>query len=386
MFCLLFIGLDAAIVTINPWRYVNNWRYLPIAENPVISKIPAFLSSKSNPEILVIGSSLPMMAIANTDKEQYNAIESNEVEAKEIAAIRVYTQARYLQKKLEEAAKRSISLSNQTCIACMATDANVFLERVFETGKKPKLIIYGIGPRSFADNVVEKTGKTAMERVISKHRSLHDIYKKTLNLEEIRDTVLSNIWIFYGEKSGYREFLVSLACDKFDKSPTIFAAQQRAAAEKAKQSLATSSPPKEEVKSMAESISNSLTREEKLKADLAVYDIRYNPPNFRQFEVQKKAFGKILDSCKARNVKIVVIAMPITKENKALINPDLLARYESELPSLVRKSGALMLRLDRDASFTATDFYDSVHTNASGGKKIQDKLVESLKRSNMLQM
>ena len=374
---VLFITLDWLLSAIDPIQFVSDPKYLPTSQNPVISKISKFLSSNDDPEIWVIGSSLPMMAIATTDDAYFAALDSTDTNT-----VRKYTGAKYLSHALQKSTGKSFRVGNLTCVACMISDAKLLLDKALKAGKNPKSIVYGIGPRSFIDNVVAQGGRTPMEQVVTSHLNLSDIGKENLTWQEKRDTVISSFWKFYGAKSEYHTVLLSFACDKLNRSPTIYAAQQKAASEKHK-SKQLSRIAKSEDKSKE---TTKILTEERLEADLAVYKLRYNPPNFGQFEQQEKALRDILALCKEKNISLLVVAMPITQQNKALIDQSILRRYSKEIPDLVTSSGAKYLKLDSDKSFTSRDFCDSVHTNASGGRKIQDKLVESLKRSKMLQL
>ena len=194
------------------------------------------------------------------------------------------------------------------------------------------------------------------------------------------------MWNFYREKGDYRDFFVSYACHNLDRSPTIFAAQQRAAAEKAKQQKQSDKNDQQKLlhEEMCNSNDKKATPQEKLVADLAVYNIRYNPPNFKQFDLQQQEFSDLLNFCKAKQISVLVVAMPITDQNRNLLDKNLLARYETELPELTQKSGGKFLKLDKEPMFALSDFEDSVHTNAAGGKKVQDKILQAVSQNNML--
>ena len=113
-----------------------------------------------------MGSSLPMMAIATWDDQYAKSVDSSDLKS-----VRTYTQAKYFKDAIKEQFNKDVTVGNLTCVACMASDARMILEKAVYLGKKPKAIIYGIGPRSFVDNTVANAGKSAVEQVISKQKA-----------------------------------------------------------------------------------------------------------------------------------------------------------------------------------------------------------------------
>ena len=91
-----------------------------------------------------------------------------------------------------------------------------------------------------------------------------------------------------------------------------------------------------------------------------------------------------MSTCKKQGIELAIVNMPITAENKKLLNTKLYSDYLTSLVSLSRKFDCQYLDLDKDKSFVSSDFHDSVHVNWKGGKKVQEKLVESLSSSNYL--
>lgn len=81
---------------------------------------------------------------------------------------------------------------------------------------------------------------------------------------------------------------------------------------------------------------NRIAESNLLKADLAVYNIHYNLPNFAQFSKQEEAFQKLASLCNEKRIALMVVAMPITAENRSLIVHRILQRYEKMIPQLAK--------------------------------------------------
>ncbi len=87
----------------------------------------------------------------------------------------------------------------------------------------------------------------------------------------------------------------------------------------------------------------------------------------------------MLTTCKKNGIRMIVVNMPITKENRTLIPGKLYARYQNEICGLPAQFGDELIDLDSNEAFQLSDFYDSAHVNAQGGKKVQDLMVSSAK-------
>lgn len=388
---LSLVIADAALTNLNPLQHIKNFAYMPLNQNPLVSKVPEYLTSKSNPELLVMGSSLPMMAIAHGDS-QFKRKESK-LDSRNLDSVRPYSKALYLTDQINQKLKdKKIDSFNLTLAGCMASDIELLIEKALKFGKTPEVIVYGIGPRSFLDNSVDKEGKTPTWQVLSQWKSLEDVLNTNNTFQENRDIILSSFWNFYRTKSDYKTFLTGYACYKLDRSPTIYAAQQK---EMAKKLIAKAesevkegvTPSQDELdKRMVGKTVDTNGHEDPvvLKKDLALYDYRYNPPDFKQYDIQKTKLERVLSLCNRKGIRLMVVAMPITEQNKSLLDQKLYQDYLDQIPVLTAKYGGEFINLDDGSTYNITDFEDSVHTNEKGGAKVNRKLADKITSQNWL--
>lgn len=393
--------LDLSLDFFNPLKQIHNFNYMPLSRNPILSKIPEFLKSSIEPDVLVMGSSLPMMTIAMWDAEYAKSLDTSKLEN-----IRVYTGAIYLEELLQKKYGTKFQVYNLTSVGAMASDAALVLEKSLKCGKHPKAIIYGIGPRTFQDNTYPEF--TPIAEVLTKWRTFDDLRNSELSFDEKRDVFFSQVWNYYREKSDYKSFFVNYACHKLNRAPTLYAAQQRIAARDALQKKDSNIEPTANESVSAESpdlcvgtadykpqsgqleiqkpISPHVHPEpEKLKADLALYNVRYNPPNLKRFSKELAHLDDFISLCQKEKIKLLIVNMPITSQNKSLLKDDLYELYLKEISKLASKSTiASLIDLNDGKTCTLSDFTDSVHCNAVGGKKVQDRLVGTLDKSNWM--
>lgn len=365
---VVLILIDFGISSVHPLKFVNCIKYLPLDQNSVVSKIPEFFSSQGRPDVLVLGSSLPMTAIALCDAEYVGGINKNNV-----SAIRTYTKALYLDRLLEKRFGKHFNIFNLSCYACMASDAYLLLSRALDAGKAPRVVFWGIAPRDFMDNTVPAVGKTPVYEVLQDWRCLADIWQRHMNLCETRDFLASSTWYYFRVKADYRTFLQAVAADLLNHPLTLFdasAKEQSATADSLRQADKPGS-------ALADTSNKS-----HLERDLANYKERYNPPNYKRYNEELVYFQKLLALCQKHNIQAVIINMPISSLNKSLIPSDLYKHYLSDSAKITANLGATFINLDKSNLFQLSDFFDSVHTNASGGKKWQDHLIGQLPNLN----
>lgn len=388
----LLLFFDIEIATVRPLKYLPITKFILLDQNPIVAKVPEFLSSNAKPDILVLGSSLPMTAIAHCDSKFVGGID-----IKNLESVRSYTKARYLEHLIEKQCGHKVSVANLTCVACMASDATLILSKALDAGKIPKLVLYGIAPRDLIDNSVPEIGKTPAFEVLADWKCLKDLLDSHVSIIDIRDFVISTIWHYYKVKADYRTFFMYMACNWLNRPSSIYAAtrgsfQQGEGEAKAAQTYGQAGQP-ELVAITAAKAENTLKAKlpalkhakipDLIKADLLYYDDRYNPPNFKRLNEELKHLEKMTNLCQERGVELVVFNMPITQWNKQLISSRLYELYMNGINDSCRRRHTKLVDLDDEQAFTIEDFYDSAHTNYRGGKKIQDKLISALNCRNL---
>lgn len=385
------VGLNWFIQSVKPLQYIKTTRYVPLEQNPLVSKLPAFFDAKERPELLVLGSSLPMEAIARYDAEYTGTF--NE---KSLNEVRQYTGAKYLEHLIEQKNGTKLSAFNLTCVACMASDAELILRRAIDAGRSPKIVIFGMGPRDFIDNIAPPAGKSPVCQLLSNRTSLREIFSEARTLEETRDLVLGQLVYLYKVRTDYKTMLTGWACDLFAHPADLYESNQLAKLNQKADAEKTLAAPAKPIEAQAAKPTVTQARDvckigqttdetsvETQKrgqfADLPEWKERYLPANVGRFEKEKASFQKMLDTCNRKGIRMIVVNMPITNENKEIIPKKLFQRYQNEVCTMPAQYGDEMLDLDGTGAFQLSDFYDSAHVNAQGGKKVQDLMVSSAK-------
>ena len=106
-----------------------------------------------------------------------------------------------------------------------------------------------------------------------------------------------------------------------------------------------------------------------------------NPPFYRK---ELDYFSALLSYTKQEDIKVMVVDMPLTAINRALLPPVFWTSYKTGLKAACAQAGARYLDLSADPSFVLADFVDTVHLNAGGGTKLIDKIAETVSTDPLL--
>lgn len=90
---------------------------------------------------------------------------------------------------------------------------------------------------------------------------------------------------------------------------------------------------------------------------------------------------QMIDSCKRRNIQVLIVSMPQTKVFEIYLNPDKLKKIVYSCEELARHNpNVSYLNLFADHRFTDEDFYDADHLNDSGAVKCSKIVNASLEQ------
>jgi hypothetical protein len=319
------------------------------------------MESNEKVDVLVLGSSLPMCAIALFDEKLYGV-----PVVKDLPQLRRYLGAKYLERQLGARLCRPIKVSNLSISGCMASDLFIILSKSIEAGKRPDVAVLCIAPRDFVDNLIQPVGRTPPFEVLQDWKSLGDVLRREQTVSETRDLLISAVWYFYRVKVDYRTFLSGYVASLLSHPTSLFYSSQYT---KAANSSASGRPDILAVRSIAEQpiLGNEPGSEER----------RYNPPNFKRFALEMVFFRKSLALCKKEHIKCVVVNMPMAAAYRARLDSLLDKQYLTETQKACSEYNARYLDFN-DAEFVDDDFSDGFHTNVVGAEKVLNRLVNGL--------
>ena len=110
----------------------------------------------------------------------------------------------------------------------------------------------------------------------------------------------------------------------------------------------------------------------------AEYRFRYKNPNNKQFDGQVGYLERMLAETRAKGIKVILINMPLTEINVALMPPGFYANYMKKMEHLTEQYQAQMLDLNDPKLFPKKYFGDTAHLNVPGGKHFMEVLADKV--------
>ena len=315
-----------------------------------VSKVSNFLRSDANPDVLVLGSSLLLCpAVRCDDQLAGRPVCYDDWYYREF--IPEYTGCLYLQKLLSERTGLSLKFANLGVASSMISDHCSIFENALAHGKRPRLIICGVAPRDFLDNSQHHFQLTPTRQLLDQFHTGVALMPRKLTEPEVQSWLSGQI--AYAKKffAYLRHGLTDLACSTTG-HPLVAHYQDS-------------------------STGAAAARPNKLK-DLETYRNLYNPPDLALFKQQRFFLGNMLVQARSAGIPVVLIKMPLTRENTAALDKQAFALYHSTVSALARRYGARLLDAAGSQAYVLSDFEDSCHLNAAGGKKLYADLVNLL--------
>lgn len=382
-FCLtvaLLISIDLAVkaLQIHDNSLVN--------DSPRVKLFRQFFASDYKTDVVLLGSSLAL-ALYHCDKEHCIS-KANTTQAVPADPVE-YIHALYMTQLFKQVTPSQLNIVNLGWTAALVTDAKLILSNVFASRKTPKLVIYLVSRRDFIDRLVPANGAIGGQAVfgltkaesnrlqlsqivvnatrlatkvcdlvipIDLTRQLHKLGPHP-SFPAVADTTIACFWSFYQKRSELKQWLVEAICKHFRREANLWAATTHASVNAKKLTL--------------------------FEHDLLNYNDRYNPPDFLRLTCEFSQLEGLISLCHQHNSFLIVVNMPITQENRALVSKRLDKTFLARLRSTTTKYNVPFIDLDDNTIFSRGDFRDSVHLNADGGMKFQQLLLDRLRANKI---
>lgn len=411
------------------WGFLHPLQAVPHTSQPNLELSKAALrykmdklSQSKTPDVLIIGSSLPMCAFFYTEAPPYFDLnEGDRIRQQKLNLLQSYPKAGYFHAALQEQTKKDLEVFNFAGAACMVSDTKLVMERCLAAHKKPKVLIYGLGLRDFVDNVNPPPGETPYYKALCNLGYVANHLLQLTHVNAFTELSMSALCRLYDLRNEFRITAEHFACTTFHhpssielafmlgdlnrqlQNPTVKKALAPAPAATAvssttdptkdtantttattaveKKADASGPPAPRRLQESAPKTTTPSSTTGSPAPTLSVLDYpqRYTPANYSRLEQEMKELREMIAFCKKNQIQLVLMNMPVSQGHKTLSPPGLRDEYLKELRSTA-KDADLFLDFE-DANLPDSDFFDTVHLNGDGAKRFVDglskKLVES---------
>ncbi|MBI5171450.1 MAG: SGNH/GDSL hydrolase family protein [Candidatus Melainabacteria bacterium] len=406
--------LYAWVYTSFPWRQLaamdsSAWIVERAAQAPeyIFSNAPA-------QDLLILGSSLIL-----APSERLNDME--EPKPGSLEKTGSAPRATIYQNEIRRLNGRNHSIKILAVPGAMASDQLKVVEYLLEEKKQPALLIFTYAPRDFmANDVGDNPDYTPTGRVFHFSNLEHNFLPRSLTPAKIEDCFKAHGNFIDSVRRWKLRQLKELACKLTSHPETLFhaaykaeqkakdaapveataqagaeaqpaapvqattptaaapetaaATQTPATAPTSKAPLAPAAQEKTPVAAAAGSVKNSApSTQDKalLKVDLDLYKSRYQPINHKRIKQQLSYMEEMLSRLKQANVPVILLGMPISKENQDIIGQAEYRRLREMIAATGTRYGAETIDMNEgpETFILDKDFTDSVHLNQVGASR-----------------
>lgn len=334
-----------------------------------------FNDLRTNPElhnVALLGSSLMVSAI--------NACDANY--KKETLDLTRYHGATYLDDKLRENFGGQFHTYNLSAPGQMPSDAYLTLKSMLTTAHRPDIVIYGVAPRDFLDSSLSAPTDTEpfhfLNRIVTTDECASGLFRDPLS--RLNGFLNRNLYLAHHGLDYQMLFankgdrlLNKIAPAPWDGKPFTYWDRVK---------LLPGYKPCE-IHQNAVMI-GPMTREQAIASftdNTLEYIERYKNPDPHTYRNQLYFLRKLFKLCQKERIELIVINMPISKENINTLGPNTYLYYIQAMQQTCFSHKVSFFDLNFYYNYTRDLYHDYVHLNGFGGTRFIDSLVAELKNN-----
>lgn len=243
------------------------------------------------------------------------------------------------------------------------SDTYLIVDKYFKGKQKPSILIYGVAPRDFCDSTTDGIHTTIFDQLASlgDMPKVKELYLSTF--DEHFNFILNRSIFLYHKRNRYQS-KVEEAADKV--AVKLFGPGKIAK----NRALGGDTP-----------FLMGTDHDKIWERSVAEYKERYRQFNQKQFDKQKACFDALLALCKERGIKLYVVAMPLTRDNMALMPAELNSKFRETVTTLTAQHKIPFVDLATIGGYKDGDFYDTVHLSMVGGDRFINQLSDIVESS-----
>lgn len=354
----------------------------------VLRKLDAWNNNKNNqsnrPEksIVFISSSLGIAAANMADYQKYGTPNPSAQLAME------YSQYRSLDEQIASTTGHKTQTINFSNVASMISEDLLVAKEAVRLHGKPSLMVLAIAPRDFLDHYTAAYHRSRLAQILIT-RQAESLWQNGKSNQENLDSLMCKIWPFYSQRVEYRDLLIKIACQSFNRSESLFSATKRL-----KNTAPTETAPADIVAERREQRENQSSQTLALSDDIASddklvkfdndYKGRYLPIDTDRWKLEMESLQSFAKFCQDQKIPLLIVTMPITKRNQKLLPSDFLANHKKAVNKIATSSSSNFLDLMADQRFNDSDFSDTVHLRSTGSIKLTKIITNEIQQQHLL--
>lgn len=336
---------------------------------PVLSwtgwTVKQFLERQDRPEVVFLGSSLVLVPLDGVDADFLN----RKIDGSQ------HHHSAYFENRWKELTGNAVKSYTFALPGEMPSDAFLIVKNLLTGQKKPDVIVYGVGPRDFLDNLLPSPSATDPYRYLSRFGPVDDIASRVMpDWQERMNYELGRLFCLYGNRDDLSAAATRIASEAMVKvlpfGKTITYDERHV--------LIPEYHPCEVCAGQAFFRPTTPAERTTFADNLGEYKKRYANLKWNTYLTQLEFFADTLETARSNGIKTVVVAMPITDLNRSLLSEKSWHAYRNGVLAMAKAKGATTLDLSESPLFARSDFMDTVHLHSGGGKRWLDVVSQKM--------
>jgi len=335
-----------------------------------------FFSRRQTPDVVFLGSSLMLVPLDGVDADYTNKTIDGAA----------HHQSLFFEDQFKKYADKNVSSFNFALPGEMPSDAYLITRFLLEGKHAPKVLVYGVGPRDFMDNLLPSPSATDPFQYLSRFGDWSDHaslivpdWQERLNFE------LTRFVYTYGQRSQLaldaNRLTTALLDQICPKPPSKMTALELYAM---RRTIMPDYRPFEVAPNTCLFRPTTDANRPKFLDNIDEYKKRYKTLKTETFNGQMSFLQDILNIARKRDIHVMLYAMPITDINRGLLSDKSWELYRSRLRSIASTSGASFFDMQESGAFKFGDFQDTVHLHSGGGAKLLDLMAKTMSQDKVV--
>jgi len=318
--------------------------------------------------VVVLGSSLVSAAITECDATL----------KKQQLDLCFYRGASYLDEQMRSQFHQSYQTLNLAAPGQIPSDAYLTMKAALANGITPGVVIYGVAPRDFIDHTLEDPCDTEAFHYFYQTMDMTDCPGELLKnpLRKLDSTLRQTVYLYSRAipcsmtantiGSGTLRLLLNIC---FGGSQDIM--ERPVKADILRQFRPFDLEP-------GRIVATPLSGRGPFLDNIQDYKDRYKQPSLDAYSTQMRFLERLVALCQNHDIEIILVNMPITRQNLELLDNTWQRRYVDDLSRIASTHRIDLLDQCEFDRYFHEDFRDSVHLNGVGGKKFINRLVQCM--------
>lgn len=330
--------------------------------------IKDFFKQEQKPNVVFLGSSLMLVPLDGIDADYLD----RRVDGSQ------HHHSAYFEDKFKEKTGINTRTFTFALPGEMPSDAYLIVNNMLKGEKKPDVIVYGVGPRDFLDNMLPSPSATDPFRFLSRFGDISPVADRVMpEWQDRLDFELGKACYFYGKRVDLVNNAAKAATAVIN-TVLPLPANTKAASFDDRRLLMPDFRPCEVLQGQAYFRPVKGDQRGNFVDNLDEYKKRYKKMKWETYISQMRFFADTIDTANARGIKFVVVTMPITGLNRSLLSNIAWDAYRSGVIGMAKAKGATVIDFSESPEFSQDDFGDTVHLHSHGGKRFFDLLMDRL--------